>query len=327
MTSDVVFELQLEVVVSAANRVAEGVVALTLVPRSGQTLPPWTPGAHVDLILPGAPDGSGSSEPIVRQYSLCGDTEDRTSWQVAVLRVEDSRGGSSYVHDHLREGDVVQVRGPRNHFTLVPSPSYVFIAGGIGITPLLPMIAETIGAGAAWTLFYGGRSASSMAFLDRLQAYGPNVQLVPQDDVGFLDLDAILGTARSDTLVYCCGPEGLLNAVEQRCASWSAGSLHLERFSAKEQQGDNSAFNIVLERSGITLEVPADSSIYQVCRENDISVLGSCLEGICGTCETDVLEGEVEHRDVVLDEEERNSNQTMMICVSRCRGRQLTLDL
>lgn len=163
--------------------------------------------------------------------------------------------------------------------------------------------------------------------LERLSRYGDKVAVVAQDEAGALDLGSILGTPTPGTAVYCCGPEGLLNAVEERCAPWPSGALHLERFTAREQTGENSAFSIVLERSGLTLDVPADKSIYEVCKENDIPVLGSCLEGICGTCETDVLDGEVEHRDVVLDEAERQSNTTMMICVSRCLGRQLTLDI
>lgn len=321
-TETVLQELELEAIVRAVATVSDSVVSLELVPCDGQPLPPWTPGAHIDLILPG-----GAAEPLVRQYSLCGETGDGSRWLVGVLRAPDSRGGSAYIHDHVRAGDVVRVRGPRNHFTLVPSPEYIFIAGGIGITPLLPMIAEANGAGASWTLWYGGRSRSSMAFVDRLADYGPRVEVVPEDERGPLDLQAILGTPREGVLVYCCGPAGLLDAVEAKCGTWPSGALHIERFSAREQAGENSAFTLVLGRSGVTVEVPADKSIFQVCRDNGVSVLGSCLEGICGTCETDVLDGEVDHRDVILDEAERTSNTTMMICVSRCRGSQLTLDL
>lgn len=321
-TDMVLHELELEVEVRSVVREAEGVVSLTLALDDGRALPPWTPGAHIDLILP-----TDGDEPLVRQYSLCGDTRDRGTWQVGILRTPDSRGGSEYVHDRIAAGDTVRVRGPRNHFTLVPSRKYLFIGGGIGITPLLPMIAEAAGAGADWTLVYGGRSRGSMAFLPRLADHADRVRLMPEDEVGRLDLGAILSTPTPDTLIYCCGPEGLLDAVEAASSNWPAGSLHLERFSAKNTGGENTEFDVILERSGVTLTVPADKSIYQVCKDNGIAVLGSCLEGICGTCETDIVDGEADHRDVVLDDDERAANTSLMICVSRCRGRELTLDL
>jgi ferredoxin-NADP reductase len=236
-----------------------------------------------------------------------------------------------FVHDSLAVGSTVRVRGPRNHFPLVGSPRYLFIAGGIGITPMLPMMAEATAAGADWTLVYGGRSRSSMAFLDELEPYGHRVTLVPQDEVGMLDLDAVLGTPLEDTLVYCCGPEGLLAAVEDRCAAtWPAGALHLERFSAKPTEapaGGERSFELVLASSGLTLTVPPDKSVFDVVQDAGISVLGSCHEGICGTCEQIVLDGEVDHRDSVLSESERAANDAMMICVSRCLSDRLTIDL
>ncbi|MBM7516038.1 PDR/VanB family oxidoreductase [Nocardioides nitrophenolicus] len=320
-TQPIVREFEADLTVVAAVEAATDVVALTLATADGTPLPPWTPGAHVDLVL---------GEDLVRQYSLCGSPADTSSYRVGVLRAPDSRGGSKAVHAELREGATVRVRGPRNHFPLVASPRYLFLAGGIGITPMLPMIAEAEAAGAEWRLVYGGRSRSSMAFLDELAAYGDKVTLLPQDEVGFPDLDALLGTPEPGTLVYTCGPTGLLDAVEERCAaSWPAGSLHLERFSAKAPGADeqDSAFELVLQRSGLTLEVPADRSIFEVCREAGVSVVGSCLEGVCGTCETEVVDGDVEHRDSILNEEEKESNEFMMICVSRCRGASLTLDL
>jgi len=320
-TQPIVREFEADLTVVAAVEAATDVVALTLATADGTPLPPWTPGAHVDLVL---------GEDLVRQYSLCGSPADTSSYRVGVLRAPDSRGGSKAVHAELHEGATVRVRGPRNHFPLVASPRYLFLAGGIGITPMLPMIAEAEAAGAEWRLVYGGRSRSSMAFLDELAAYGDKVTLLPQDEAGFPDLDALLGTPEPGTLVYTCGPTGLLDAVEERCAaSWPAGSLHLERFSAKAPGADeqDAAFELVLQRSGLTLEVPADRSIFEVCREAGVSVVGSCLEGVCGTCETEVVEGDVEHRDSILNEEEKESNEFMMICVSRCRGASLTLDL
>jgi ferredoxin-NADP reductase len=213
---------------------------------------------------------------------------------------------------------------------LVASSRYLFIAGGIGITPVLPMIAEADAAGADWRLFYGGRERASMAFISELAHYGDRVIIVPQDEQGMLDLESVLGTPQQDTLVYCCGPEGLLAAVEKFCEKWPPGSLHLERFSAKPQEPSaavDSAFELVLQRSGLTLEVPPDKSVLTVIREAGVSVLASCLEGVCGTCETEVIDGDVDHRDSVLNEEEQASNEYMMVCVSRCRSPQLVLDL
>ncbi len=309
-----------DLVVEAVDHVADEVVAVTLADPGGEALPPWTPGAHVDLILePG----------LVRPYSLCGSPSDSGTIRVAILKAPGGRGGSAFVHERVHPGSLVRVRGPRNHFSLVGSPRYLFIAGGIGITPLLPMIAEASAAGAAWTLLYGGRSRASMAFVDELAPYSDRITLVPQDELGVLDLDNALGVPRDDTLVYCCGPEALLTAVEQRCASWPAGALHVERFAAKPAEADAAGkrFELVLARSGLTLTVPADRSVFDVVQEAGVSILGSCHEGICGTCEQIVLDGEVDHRDSILTEDEQALNETMMICVSRCRSDRLTLDL
>ena len=317
-TQTIVREYEADLEVLEARVAADDVVALTLVHPDGEDLPPWTPGAHIDLIF---------DDDLVRQYSLCGSPADPGRWRIGVLNAPDSRGGSKAAHS-LVEGSRVRVRGPRNHFPFVAARRYLFVAGGIGITPLLPMIAEAAAAGADWRLVYGGRTRASMAFVDELSGYGDRVVLMPQDEVGMPDLDALLGTPEDDTLVYTCGPTGLLDAIEQRCSAWPAGSLHLERFAAKAtDDSGNTEFELVLQQSGLTLSVPADKSIFDVCKEAGVSVVGSCLEGVCGTCETEVVEGEVDHRDSVLNEEEQASNEYMMICVSRCRGARLTLDL
>ncbi len=319
VTHTVVREFEADLVVRKAEQVAQDVVAVTLARPDGESLPDWTPGAHIDLLL-----GDG----LTRQYSLCGRTSETDAWRVAVLRTPDSRGGSQAVHG-LGAGANVRVRGPRNHFPVVASRHYLFVAGGIGITPLMAMIYEVEAMGADWQLHYGGRTRESMAFLDELAAYGDRVHLVPEDERGRLDLDDILGKPRQDTLVYTCGPEPLLAAVEERCVAWPAGSLHLERFSARESESpvEESSFELVLQRSGKTVVVPPDRSVFDVVRDAGVSVLGSCLEGICGTCETEVVEGDVDHRDSILDDEERDSNEVMMICVSRCRSARLVLDL
>ncbi|MGH3178948.1 MAG: PDR/VanB family oxidoreductase, partial [Streptosporangiaceae bacterium] len=238
-------------------------------------------------------------------------------------------GGSRFVHDRLRAGDTVRVRGPRNNFELAPSPRYQFIAGGIGITPILPMIAAASAAGADWRLLYGGRYRASMAFLPALAAYGDRVTVAPQDETGLLDLDALLGTPQPDTLVYCCGPEPLLAAVESRCRAWPARSLHVERFSARPLTAPvrAEAFEVELAASELTLTIPPDRSILDVVEEAGVGVLSSCAEGTCGTCETAVLSGVPDHRDSVLTEEERQARDCMMICVSRSCTERLVLDL
>ncbi|MEU0647772.1 PDR/VanB family oxidoreductase [Streptomyces umbrinus] len=308
-----------ELVVERRDLAAEGVLALTLRHPLGEELPAWEPGAHIDVVL-----GPG----LERQYSLCGDPADRRSWRVAVLREPDGRGGSAHVHGQLEAGGKVRVRGPRNHFALQPSPRYRFVAGGIGITPILPMLAEAEASGAEWTLLYGGRTRNSMAFVEELSPYGDKVRIAPQDEAGLLDLAAELGTPQPGTLVYCCGPGPLLDAVEERCAQWPKGSLHVERFQPKVQEtGADTEFEVVLERSGRTLTVPADVSVLDTVRSAGVEVLFSCTEGTCGTCETDVLEGAPDHRDSVLTDEERETGETMLICVSRCRGKRLVLDL
>ncbi|MEU6375400.1 PDR/VanB family oxidoreductase [Streptomyces sp. NPDC046909] len=305
-------------VVAERAQVASHVVSLTLRHPHDELLPDWQPGAHIELLL---------DDELVRTYSLCGDPADRTAWRIAVLRTADSRGGSQYVHDKLHPGVRLDVRGPRNNFPLRPARRYLFVAGGIGITPLLPMTAAAEAAGAQWRLLYGGRSRPSMAFADQLAAYGSRVLVRPQDEHGLLDLDAFLGEPDEDTLVYCCGPEPLLAAVEQRCRVWRADALQVERFRAQESQAPRPAFEVVCAGSGITVQVPPEHSVLSAVRAAGIDAPFSCAEGICGTCETEVLEGEPDHRDSVLSAEEQEAGETMMICVSRARGPRLVLDL
>ena len=313
-------EFEADVRVGGKDVVADGVVALTLHGLDAQPLPHWEPGAHVDLIL-----GSAAT----RQYSLCGDPADPHTWRLGILRDAGGSGGSLYVHDRLQVGDTVRIRGPRNNFPLVASPRYLFIAGGIGITPILAMIRSAEAGGAEWRLVYGGRQRVSMAFLDELAAYGDRVTVWPQDERGLLDLDGLLGTAAPDTRVYCCGPEPLLGAVEQRCATWPRGSLHVERFVARPLTEPvlREAFEVHLAQSELTLTVEPDQSILDAIAQAGIGVLSSCQEGTCGTCETPVLDGIPDHRDSVLDQDARDAGDCMMICVSRACTRRLVLDL
>ncbi len=277
---------------------ADGVMALTLARADGADLPEWTPGAHIDLVL---------GDDLVRQYSLCGRTGETGAWRIAVLEAPDSRGGSVQVHELDSGPDPVRCRGPRNHFPVVARARYLFIAGGIGDHAAAPDDRRG-----------GGRRRRLGAALRRPQPRLDGVRRrpgagtatgcawCPRTSAGRLDLAAVLGVPRPGTLVYACGPEGLLAAVEQRCAAWPPGSLHLERFAARlapRRPPTESSFEIVLQHSGRTLTVPPDRSVFDTVRQAGVSVLGSCLEGICGTCETEVLDGDVDHRDSVLDDE------------------------
>jgi ferredoxin-NADP reductase len=313
-------EPELSVRVLSKTLAAEGVVALRLQREGGGPLPRFAPGAHVELLVDGV-------EP--RQYSLCGDTNDHETWRLGILRERHGRGSSVHIHDHLREGDLVRVRGPRNHFPMHPSPRYLFIAGGIGITPLVPMIAAAERQGAEWRLQYGGRSLRSMAFLAELARYGERVQLSPQDEVGLVDLQAELAEPVPDTLIYCCGPEALLAAVESHVDAWPAGSLHVERFRAapSAEPVRASPFDVVLEASNLRVTVSPDVSILEAVQAAGVGVLSSCTEGVCGTCETKVLAGVPDHRDSILTDEEQHAGDCMMICVSRSLSPELRLDL
>ncbi|MEU6058144.1 PDR/VanB family oxidoreductase [Streptomyces sp. NPDC047097] len=290
---------------------AEGVVQLRL---EGRQLPPWQPGAHLDLVLP-----SG----LVRQFSLCGDPADSGSYTVATRLVPGGRGGSQEVHDRLHEGDEVEFRGPRNRFPLVESESYLFVAGGIGITPVLPMVRAAEAAGADWRLLYCGRSRATMPFLDKLMTLGSSgrVTVVPEDESGLPDLTFLSSTTPATT-VYCCGPEGLMAAVASALPPGMAPRL--ERFAPAAGEAGR-PFTVELRRSGRTLPVAAGQSLLSAVRAELPHLTYSCEQGFCGTCRQTVLAGEVDHRDELLTEEERADS--MLLCVSRCAGERLVLDL
>lgn len=301
--------------VTERTMAADGVVQLRL---EGPDLPRWEPGAHLDLVLP-----SG----LVRQYSLCGDPADPGTYTVATRLVEGGRGGSQEVHAQLHEGEEVEVRGPRNRFPLADAPAYVFVAGGIGITPVLPMLRAVAASGAPWRLLYGGRSRASMPFLDeveKLGADGDRVSVVAQDEAGHPDAAAFLAGTAPGTAVHCCGPEPLMDAVG--AALPDGCTLHLERFApAVSGAAGSGSFEVELHRSGRTVRVAAGQSVLAAVREELPSVSYSCEQGFCGTCQQRVLEGEIEHRDELLTDAERDDS--MLICVSRCRGERLVLDL
>ncbi|MDV8067829.1 PDR/VanB family oxidoreductase [Rhodococcus sp. IEGM 1366] len=307
--------------VRSKDTVADGVVTLGLSYSDGRRLPDWAPGAHIDVVLPNG---------LTRQYSLCGNRWDPYTYRIGVLRERAGRGGSLFVHDALSVGDAVGMGGPRNNFPLVPAPKYLFIAGGIGITALMPMIAQAELTGIEWQLLYGGRTRASMAFLDELEAYGDKVVIVPQDEYGLLDLPSWLNPAAStETKVYVCGPAPLLDAVEKYCAGWPVGKFRMERFVPKEQLAPvrTEPFDVELARSGVTVTVTPERSVLDVVQQAGVNVLSSCREGTCGTCETTVLSGRPDHRDSILDDDERTVGNCMFICVSRSCSDRLVLNL
>ncbi|MBY4401107.1 Rieske 2Fe-2S domain-containing protein [Rhodococcus fascians] len=306
-----------DLLIDSVTAISDGVVSVQLSAPPTTELPAWQPGAHIDVCL---------TDDLVRQYSLCGAPSDRT-WTVSVLREPASRGGSAHVHDTLAAGQTLHVRGPRNHFRIPDAPSYRLVAGGIGITPIMPMVEELDRRGVPWTLLYGGRSAASLAFLDRLAPYGDKVMIRPQDQYGNLDLAGFLTEADHDTAVLACGPGALLDALQTTCDDHRL-TLYTERFAPVVRNGDvDTAFDVVLARSGRTAHVEKGRSILEVVNEHGAAVLSSCREGTCGTCETAVVSGRPDHRDSVLTPDERNSGESMMICVSRCNSAVLTLDL
>ncbi|MEV5835924.1 PDR/VanB family oxidoreductase [Nocardia sp. NPDC052112] len=300
---------------------AKDVVVVRLADPDGGEVPEWQPGAHIDLVLDGG---------VTRQYSLCGDPADTQSLTVAVLREGAGRGGSIFVHDKLEIGDLIEVGGPRNHFELVDAASYLFIAGGIGITPLLPMLRRVHGSARRWRLLYGGRTRQSMAFVDDLAAIHPGaVSIRPQDQYGLLDIRGAMASVPVGTAVYCCGPEALLQAVEAAGREHGGLDVHIERFAPKAVTADavEGAFEVELKRTGRAVAVAADETVLDALQRAGVAVEFSCREGTCGTCEVAVLGGVPDHRDSVLTDEEHAAGDAMMVCVSRCRGSKLVLDL
>ncbi|MEU5030703.1 MULTISPECIES: PDR/VanB family oxidoreductase [Streptomyces] len=312
--------------VKQARWVARDVVELRLIRPAGGALPSWEPGAHVELTLP-----SG----LRRAYSLCGDVADTESWTVAVHRVPNGRGGSREIHDTALVGRELEVRGPVNRFPLVPAEGYLLLAGGIGITPLLPMARELTTRGLPWRLVLGARDRSRLAYTEELVALGGDrVLLVPQDEAGLPDLAAELAASPPTHAVYACGPQPMLDAVTALCrAADPVRTPRLERFAPAdsglpERSGSQSdEFEVVLRRSGLRTTVPADRSVLDVVREKLPDVPYSCEEGYCGSCETSVTAGIPDHRDTVIDPSERPTATTMMICVSRSASPVLELDL
>ncbi|WP_045876230.1 PDR/VanB family oxidoreductase [Pseudofrankia sp. DC12] len=315
----------LELRVRTVRWEADGVLSCELVRPDGSALPPFTAGAHVDLSLPNG---------LVRGYSLCGDQGDWYRYVVAVNRDAHSRGGSAWIHDSLRPGQLLEVSAPRNNFPLVEDAAdSVLIAGGIGVTPLLGMARRLAALGREWTLHLAVRTRGQAAFLEELRALAGDrpdrVRLhVDEEDGGkVLDLAGVLAGLGDATHVYCCGPLPMLEAFEKQAAGVPAERRHVEYFAAAQAPATEGGFEVELARTGRTVRVPAGRTILETLLEAGIACYYSCTEGVCGSCETPVLGGEPDHRDEVLTDQEKEAGGTMMICCSGSRSARLVLDL
>lgn len=301
----------------------ENVVALTLTAADGSPLPPWHPGAHLDIRLP-----SGR----VRQYSLCGDPAARHQYRIAVRRIPDGGGGSIEVHDGLPVGASVTTSGPRNAFPLAvpgygsPTQRLRFIAGGIGITPILPMLGMAERLGVDWSMIYVGRSVDSIPFLDEVRRFGDRITVRTDDVDGLPTAEDLLGECLDGTTVYACGPADMLTAVRQQLLGRDNVELHFERFAAAPVI-DGQPFTAVLSSNGAHVDVAADETLLGALRRTGVAAPYSCQQGFCGTCRTRVINGVVLHRDTLLTTPERDAGM-MLTCVSRAgAGERLTLDL
>ncbi len=301
---------------------AQSIKKLVLESVDGRQLPAWSPGAHISLLV-------GEYD---RRYSLCGDQNDRTRYEIAILKDEQGRGGSRYFHEMLRIGDQVRIRGPKNHFRLhEDAESYLLIAGGIGITPIIAMADRLKTLGKNYVVHYAGRSTASMAFTARLRReHGSRLHLYPSEGGERMNLLNLFEAANAQR-VYACGPDRLLKQIEELAEGWRDATLHEEHFAPAQgllNPEAEKAFEIELRDSKLTLEVPSGKSILDVLESAGIDVACDCREGLCGSCEAQVLEGEIDHRDRVLSQEERARNgQIIMTCCSRATSRKLVLAL
>lgn len=320
MTTDADQELR-RVRVAAVHDVAVDVRTYELVSADGRPLPDWSPGSHIDVHVPAG---------LVRQYSLCSDPAIRNRYRIAVKKEAGGRGGSRSMHEDVEPGSVLAIGLPRNYFPLASDvASSLLIAGGIGITPIYAMARSLAADGRrSWTLHYCARSAAHAALRNELQRLAPQRVVQHFSEAPVLDVASLLGAQAPDVHVYCCGPVGLMAAVKEATANRDPGRVHFEWFAAPPVDHSlDQAFEIELARSGIVANVPADRTILQVVRECGIDAPSSCEEGVCGTCETVLLAGDADHRDLLLTPDERAQNRSIMICVSRARSKRLVLDL
>ena len=317
----------IDVFVKAVTHKADGIHAWELRALDEGPLPLFTAGAHVDLHL-----ANGLS----RSYSLCNAQDERHRYVVAVNRDVASRGGSTFIHDTLKTGDRLTISPPDNNFALdETAPHVVLIAGGIGITPIYCMILRLEALGRSWELHYSARQKKMCAFREELEAIegtkSGRVHFNFDHEPGgkMTDLAAVLGRAPKSAHLYCCGPNPMLQAFEAAAkqAGFSPEQVHVEYFAGKEEPALEGGFAVELARSGKTLQVPPGKSILDTLLANNVEVPFSCTQGVCGSCETRVFEGEPDHRDLILTEAERAANQTMMICCSGSKSPRLVLDL
>lgn len=284
-------------------------------------LPDWAPGAHIDVVLP-----SGT----LRQYSLCGDRWAPHQYRIAVQREPDGTGGSVELHDEAQVGDTIRFGGPRNNFRFAPAQDYRFIAGGIGITAVLPMIDQANQLDLEWKLLYLGRAADRMAYRELAERYPDRITMHTSQTNGRASICEWLGDdLTEDTMVYACGPESLLESLREACGELPAEALRTERFTntmANTTVSDE-PYEIELKRSGRTIAAPGASPVVDVLADAGVDVITSCAKGVCGTCEIEVLSGEIDHRDAILDDQERAANTCMFPCVSRSFSQRLVLDL
>lgn len=299
---------------------APSIVSYDLRPLEGGKLPPFTAGAHIDLALPNG---------LVRSYSLLNAQAERHRYVIAVQKDRSSRGGSRWVHENFRAGDVLSVSAPRNNFPLdETAKKSIFIAGGIGITPILSMIQRLSAIGRDWELVYCTRTRAGTPFFESLVAM-PGVRLNVDEEQGgkLLDIVALVSDAPANAHFYCCGPIPMLDAFERATQDLERKRVHVEYFTAKEPPAVEGGFTVVLAKSGRELPVPPGKTILDTLRDVGLDMRFSCTEGVCGTCETRVLEGIPDHRDRILTDAERTANKKMMICCSGSKSERLVLDL
>ncbi|WP_226506150.1 PDR/VanB family oxidoreductase [Pseudomonas sp. MWU16-30317] len=302
---------------------AEGIMSVELRPHGDCVFAPFEAGSHIDLHLPNG---------LVRSYSLLNSPADRGRYVVGILRDRGSRGGSQWVHEQLRVGTTLQISRPRNNFALDTDASHsVLVAGGIGITPIYCMFRQLLALGKSAELIYCARSRKEAALVEELSGLGANVVLHFNDEKDTApDLRHYLAGQPADTHFYCCGPTPMLDAFESACQSLGYPHAHIERFAAAELppcEDAQDSYSVELKKSGKTLTLEPGLNLLDVLLEAGCDIEYSCREGVCGSCETKVLEGEIDHRDGVLSKAERAANESMMVCVSGCKSRRLVLDI
>ncbi|WP_242540428.1 PDR/VanB family oxidoreductase [Trinickia mobilis] len=312
---------QLRATVHAIRHEAQRVVSVELRPQPGSTFPAFDAGAHIDLHLPNG---------MIRSYSLCNSSDDKDRYVIGVLNVEESRGGSRYVHEQLRVGAQIEISRPRSNFPLHENAVHtVLIAGGVGITPILSMARRLCALGRSVELLYCARSRREAAFVEEIEALGHEVSWHFDDEQGErVDLVQFLATRRRDAHFYACGPTPMLDDFERHGRELGLAHVYLERFVARDAPGETTKrYRVELSRSGRSLEVAPGKTLLQTLLDAGVQVPHSCTQGVCGACKTRVLSGEPDHRDSVLSASERESNAVMTVCVSGCKGESLVLDL